>query len=208
MHKTVLAALPLTFLAIAVPVASADARDATSYRAALAPLGTSGSPAGVRGTARLRDGAKRDRVRLSVRGLARGQRYSWSVRKARAGGNACAGEVVGAFTYRALRKGRARAGDRSRGFTAAEGTSYAVVVSTAGGRDLACGELRTNAAPQQGAGEPGDDESALDDDSLDEDSLDDESVDDDSFDPDQDMPDDDEDTGAEDDDLDGGDDDF
>ncbi len=194
MHKTVLAALPLLLLAIVVPAASAAT---TSHRATLSPLGSSG----VRGTARLHDGAKRDRVRLSVRGLARGQRYSWSVRKARAG-SACAGDVIGAFSYRALRKGRARAGDRSRGFAAAEGTSYAVVVSTAGGRDLACGEFRTKAAPQQVAEEP-DDASSLDDDSADEDSLDDESVDDESFDPDEDMPD------ADEDDLDDdGDDDF
>ena len=122
----------------------------------------------------------------------------------RGGGNACAGDVVGAFAYRALRKGHARAGDRSRGFAAAAGTSYAVVVSTAGGRDLACGELRAKAAPQQVAEEPADeDESALD-----EDSADDESVDDDSFDPDEDMPDADEDSFDEDDDLDDGDDDF
>lgn len=162
MKKTVLAALPLTLLALVVP-AAAQAR-ATTYRATVAPLGASASAhgGGVRGKAKLRDGARKDRLTLSVRGLPRGERYTWSLRSAAAGEDACAGEAVAAFAYRALRRGKSSS--RARRFAVKPGSAYAVVVTGADGRDVACGEFAAKAgARKKGGGGKADDDGAIED---------------------------------------------
>jgi hypothetical protein len=150
MRKTLLTALPLALLVLAAPAAAKDGRKHTTYRAALAPVaseaptaspsrrGHASDDAGVlRGKAVLVDGRRRDRVKVRVRGLDRGVAYTWGVRQ---GG--CAGEAVGGFRYRALkvRRGGAKARGVSRSFTAAEGASYALVVSGPDGA-VACGEF-------------------------------------------------------------------
>jgi hypothetical protein len=198
MRKTVLAALPLTLLALAVPATAAQARGkATSYRATIAPLaaapsgdGASASKRrrhesasrrapGVRGQARLTDGARRDRLRIKVRGLDRGAKYTWSLRVATGGADACAGEVVDAFSYGTLRRGHDS--DRSRDFAVEPGAAYAVVVTDAEGTDVACGEFGGKAAGGEKRGKGRD--KASDDESGD-DSAEDES-DDDSADHDE-----------------------
>jgi len=86
-------------------------------------------------------------VRLTVHGLVRGERYTWSLRAAADGEDACAGEAVDAFSYhRALRRGRPHASARSRDFALATGTAYAVVVTGADGVDVACGTFGGKAA--------------------------------------------------------------
>jgi hypothetical protein len=200
MRKTVLAALPLTLLALAVPAAAQAKGKPTSYRATIAPLAAAPSDgasasrhasrrerraavSGVHGQARLSDGDRRDRVRLTVRGLERGQSYTWSLRKAAAGGDACTGEVVDAFEYGTLRRRHPHDSDRSRDFAVEADAVYAVVVTAADGTDVACGTFADKAADGGKKGGKGRDkagaEDVSDDDSAD---AEDESGDDDSAD--------------------------
>jgi len=163
MRRTILAALPLSLLVLAAPAAAKDGRHHTTYRATLAPVAAeepTASPSRrghveeseeVRGKAVLRDGRRRDRVKVRVRGLEPGVGYTWEVRQ---GG--CAGEAVDGFRYRALkvrRHGGAKGRGVSRSFEAAEGASYALVVSGPGG-DVACGEFQRKGA--RGGDERGD----------------------------------------------------
>ena len=170
MRKTTFAAVPLAFLALALPSA-AQAKRAVTYEAKLAP--TAGST--VRGKATLTDGKRRDRVKLRLRGLEAGATYSWSLRKAPAGGDACAGEEVASFSYGALRaRGRGGAKARSRGAAFAGGAGvYAVLVTNAGGAPVACLALRSKAQRKAGreAAERQQDEAAGDSLSEDDDEL-------------------------------------
>ena len=183
MKKTILAAVPLALLALAVPSA-AQAKRAVTYKAKLAPSAESA----VRGKAQLVDGKRRDKVRLRVKGLGAGATYGWALRKAPAGGDACTGDEVGSFTYAALhgrRGGSAKARARGKAFAGGDGV-YAVVVTDAAGEDVACLALkskaqrkaeRKRAEQRQDAGD--DDGSSLDDDELgdDDEQLDDGSED-------------------------------
>src|SRR5687767_2577145 len=121
MRNTIWAAMPLALLALAAPAAAKDGARATTYKARLAPVAAEAPAAeaakhgkaregdkarkrqkaskrdraeraGVRGKAELVDGGRRDKVRVRVRGLSAGETYSWSVRKAAEGEDACAGE--------------------------------------------------------------------------------------------------------------------
>jgi hypothetical protein len=83
-----------------------------------------------------------------VKGLEAGETYTWSVRSAEGDADACAGEAVDAFSYSELtarRHGHSKARSRSREFAAADGATYAVVVTAADGTDVACGEFQTKA---------------------------------------------------------------
>jgi hypothetical protein len=156
-RRTIFAAVPLAVLALASP-AAAGGGHATTYKAKLvaveaAPPATASKhgamvrETGARGQAKLVDG-KRDKVQLQVKGLEAGAVYTWSVRSAAEGEDACAGEAVDAFEYRDLtarRHGNSRARARSRDFTAEDGTSYAVVVTDAEGTDVACGAFLSKA---------------------------------------------------------------
>jgi hypothetical protein len=142
MKKTILAAVPLALLALAVPSA-AQAKRATTYKAKLAPTAESA----IRGTAKLVDGKRRDKVQLHVKGLAAGAGYTWTLRTAPAGGDACTGEDVASFSYSALqgrRSGHAKGRARGRAFTGGS-AAYAVVVSDGAGEDVACFELKSKA---------------------------------------------------------------
>ena len=164
MKKTILAAVPLMLLVLAAPAAAHGGKRATTYKAKLAP--TAGSA--MRGKATLTDGKRRDRIRLRVRGLEAGASYSWSLRRAAAGGDACTGDEVAAFSYSALQGRRhGKAGSRSRGsgFAAGDG-AYAVVVTDAEGEDVACFELKSKAQrrAERKKHDSADDESAADED--------------------------------------------
>ncbi len=119
----------------------------------------------MRGKAELVDGKRRDKVQVRVRGLTAGETYTWSVRKAAEGEDACAGEAVDAFEYaplKARRKGNSKSRARSREFAAEDGAVYAVVVTDAEGADVACGEFS-----RKGKGHKrGDDEPSGDDDPV------------------------------------------
>ena len=193
-----LAALPLALAALALPGA-AQARDgsATTYRAKLGPVVPAAeaatSPrdrdrgrhlrAGVRGKAKLVDG-RRDKVRLHAKGLVAGAGYTWSLRRAAAGEDACAGEAVDAFSYRAFdarRRGAGRSRARSRAFAVEAGSVYAVVVTDANGADVACGEFATRKRVKgEGRPEAGDDGS-FDEEELEDDSSGDEDLADDEL---------------------------
>ncbi len=181
MRRTLLAALPLALLVLAAPAAAKDGRKHTTYRAALAPVaaeaptvapsrrGHASDDAAVRGKAVLVDGRRRDRVKVRVRGLDRGVAYTWEVRQ---GG--CAGEAVGGFRYRALnvRRGGAKGRGVSRSFTAAEGASYALVVSGPDGA-VACGEFERKGGKKKKRGGEDVVPPACDDVSADDEGLDD-----------------------------------
>jgi hypothetical protein len=140
MKKTILAAVLLAVLALAAPAAAGTGNHATTYKAKVA----SATDSSVRGKASLVDGKRRDKVQLHIKGLAAGATYTWAVREAAGAGDACAGAAVaalGSAELRARRKGAAKARLRARGFAAADGASYAVVITDAAGRDVACGEL-------------------------------------------------------------------
>lgn len=172
MKKTILAAVPLALLALAVPSA-AQAKRAQTYKAKLGA--TAGST--VRGKAQLVDGKRRDKVRVRVRGLEAGATYGWSLRKAPAGGDACTGSEVASFSYATLRTRRHGAGGRARtkGFAAGDG-AYAVVIEDEQGEAVACLELKSEAQrraeredAQREQDEQGDDDGASgDDDELDD----------------------------------------
>jgi hypothetical protein len=206
MKKTILAAVSLAVLALAIPSA-AEAKRAVTYTAKLAP--TSGSS--VRGKASLVDGKRRDKLQLHVKGLEAGATYTWSLRRAATGGDACSGDAVGFFAYSSLegrRGGNAKVRSRAKGFSGGSG-AYAVVISDAEGGDVACLELKNKAqrktdrkADAKHRHDAGDDDTAGDevhfdeddelgegdssggDDSADDDSADDESSDDDPVDGD------------------------
>ena len=166
MRRTIFAAVPLAVLALAAPAAAHGDRHATTYKANVVAVeaaptddataarhGHSGD-AGIRGQAKLVDGSRRDKVQLHVKGLQAGESYTWSVRSATGEDDACAGEAVDAFTYDALtarRHGHSKARSRSTGFTAEDGTSYAVVVTDAAGADVACGEFLQRKADRRAA---------------------------------------------------------
>jgi hypothetical protein len=149
-RKSIFAAVPLAVLALAAP-AAAHGGHATTYKAKLvaveaASAGATASGAGVRGQARLVDGTRRDKVQLHVKGLAAGESYTWSVRSASGDADACSGEAVDAFeggTLTARRHGNSGARARSDSFAAEDGASYAVVLTSADGTDVACGEFKT-----------------------------------------------------------------
>ena len=194
MKKTLLAAVPLALLALAAPAAAQGGKHASTLKAKFAPSAESS----VRGDASLVDGKRRDRFRLRVKGLDAGATYTWSLRQAAAGGDACTGETVGSFRSTSL-EGRRRGSkvrSRSKGFAAAEGFSYAVVITDEAGEDVACAELRTKAqrkaerkaskrkgSKQEQSGgddEQGDEDEQGDDDQSGDDSAEDESADDES----------------------------
>ena len=144
MKKTILAAVPLALLALAAPAAAHGGKHATTLKAKFAPSADSS----VRGGASLVDGKRRDRFRLRVKGLEAGATYSWSLRQAAGGGDACTGETVASFSSTSLearRKGATKVRSRAKGFAAAQGVSYAVVITDEAGEDVACAELRTKA---------------------------------------------------------------
>ena len=166
MTKTILAAVPLAVLALAAPASARDGRDATTYRATLAPVTAEAPPAeeptasatkrhrgsvrakGLRGAAELRDRSRRDRVDLRIRGLQAGTAYRWEVRKAAEGEDACNGETVGELVYSELntrRRGGGKARAFSRTFAVESGAVYAVVVSTTEAVDVACGVFKSKA---------------------------------------------------------------
>jgi hypothetical protein len=143
MNRTTLAVAALAALALAAP-ATASAKShgkhrSTTLRAKVAPAaGTS-----VRGKARLVD-AKRDRVSLQLRGLTAGTQYTWEVRSAPAGGDACNGTAVDGFSLRALRvrrHGNASATGRSKAFSTDAASDYAIVILDADGNVVACASL-------------------------------------------------------------------
>jgi hypothetical protein len=156
-RRTIFAAVPLAVLALAAP-AAAKGGHATTYKAKLqaveaaapadaAKHDTKARETGVRGQAKLVDG-RRDKVQLHVKGLEAGATYTWSVRSAADGEDACAGDAVDAFEYKDLvarRHGNSKARSRSLEFTAEDGTDYAVVVTDADGNDVACGEFLSKA---------------------------------------------------------------
>jgi hypothetical protein len=150
LRKSIFAAVPLAVLVLAAP-ASAHGGNATTYKAKLvaveaAPAGATASSAGVRGQAKLVDGKRRDKVQLHVKGLTAGESYTWSVRSASGDADACTGEAVDAFEYGTLtarRHGNSGARARSDSFAAEDGASYAVVLTSADGTDVACGEFKT-----------------------------------------------------------------
>jgi hypothetical protein len=178
MKKTILAAVPLALLALAVPSA-AQAKRAVTYKAKLAPSAESA----VRGKAKLVDGKRRDKLQLRVKGLEAGATYGWALRKAPAGGDACGGEDVGAFSYAELKGRRGKARSRARAFSGGSG-AYAVVVTDAAGQDVACLVLKSKAQrkAEREQAKPrhdgtDDDEAGLDDDELGDDSSGDEDED-------------------------------
>lgn len=137
MTKTILLALPLAALALAAPAAADGGKHKSRYHGAL-------SGADVQGKAKLFDGKRRDKVSVRLRGLTAGGAYAWELRQAAAGGDACAGEAVEGFTYRALKvraRGKGGAKGKSRAFVAEAGAAYAVVVTGPDGAPVACAEL-------------------------------------------------------------------
>lgn len=192
MKKTILAAVPLAMLALASPAAAHGSKHATTLKAKFAPSAEST----VRGAASLVDGKRRDRFRLRVKGLAAGATYTWTLRQAAGDGDACTGETVASFSYSSLqgRRKAAKVRSRAKGFSAATGASYAVVIVDEAGEDVACAELLTKAqrkaerkaakrkAAEQTGGDDeqtgGDDEQG-DDDEQSDDAGEDESGDDD-----------------------------
>jgi hypothetical protein len=137
MTKKILVAVPLAALALAAPAAADGGKQ--KYRAAL-------TGAGVQGKAKLEDGKRRDKVAVRLRGLTAGATYGWELRRSAAGADACAGEAVAGFTYRALKvrhRGNASARGTASGFAAEEGAVYAVVVTGPDGAPVACGELQS-----------------------------------------------------------------
>ncbi len=143
MKKTILAAVPLAMLALASPAAAHGSKHATTLKAKFAPAADST----VRGAASLVDGKRRDRFRLRVKGLAAGATYTWTLRQAAGDGDACTGETVASFSYSSLqgRRKAAKVRSRAKGFSAATGASYAVVIVDEAGDDVACAELLTKA---------------------------------------------------------------
>ena len=143
MKKTILAAVLLAMLALASPAAAHGSKHPTTLKAKFAPSADST----VRGDASLVDGKRRDRFRLRVKGLAAGATYTWTLRKTTGDGDACTGETVASFSYSSLqgRRKAARVRSRAKGFSAATGASYAVVIVDEAGEDVACAELLTKA---------------------------------------------------------------
>jgi cobalamin biosynthesis protein CobT len=167
--KRIFVAVPLVLLAFAAPASAHGAKHrgghhATSLRAKLAP---SGAGSAVAGRARLVDGKKRDKLALHVRGLDAGSTYTWELRSAAAGADACTGDAVDGFTLRGLRvhrHGHADAAGRSKGFSADAASSYAIVVLDADGNVVACAPLGAKGSHGDAKAKHGDDPAAGDDD--------------------------------------------
>jgi hypothetical protein len=144
MRRLIPAAAVLAALAFAGPAAAHGRHHSTTFRAKLAPA----AGATVRGQARLVD-AKRDRVSLKLRGLDSTSQYTWEVRSAPAGQDACTGTAVDGFASRALRvrsHGKAAANGRSKGFSADPSAGYAIVILDADGNVVACAQLNAKHA--------------------------------------------------------------
>ena len=149
-------------VALVTPATAAhdDGKRAKVYRAHL-EANEAATVAGVpdaRGRAHLKDGRKRDKVSLRMKGLEAGETYLWHVHQATAAGDPCAaGSTVGnpapypGFTYRELTarpSGNARSKGKSTTFPVAEddtGQDYYVNVHLQDGTVIACGVLERKA---------------------------------------------------------------
>jgi hypothetical protein len=143
-------------VALVAPAAAQDGKRAKVYRAHL-EANEAATAAGVpdaRGRAHLKDGRKRDKVSLRMKGLEPGETYLWHVHQATAEGDPCAaGSTVGnpapypGFTYRELTarpSGNASSKGRSMTFPVAAddtGEDYYVNVHLEDGTVIACGVL-------------------------------------------------------------------
>jgi hypothetical protein len=149
-------------VALVAPAAAApgDGKRAKVYRAQL-EANEAATAAGVpdaRGRAQLKDGRKRDKVSLHMKGLEPGETYLWHVHQATAEGDPCAaGSTVGnpapypGFTYRELTarpSGNASSKGKSTTFPVASadtGEDYYVNVHLQDGTVIACGVLERKA---------------------------------------------------------------